>query len=268
MSENLRKEIEKELNGLKINLEKFSTAVDIFDEAKVLADQASSQIEKSFTENKKILDKTGDQIQKLIEKQQNYSDQLKDTLAKLSELQSKISESDIPGELEKLEKQITDFKKEVSTDFESVDKVQSHLENKIQERSDGITKEIADFKKEVSSDFDSLDKDFDKIKSHLDNKIQERYDDVTKEITGLKNELKKALEESKEEMLLKIGGYHKSNQTEINEWFKNGNKDLKENFTSNISKVEKKLTDNKKTLLILLSVIIMLQIVLLVSLFL
>jgi len=110
MSENLRKEIEKELNGLKNNLEKFSTAVDIFDEAKELADQASNKIQKSFSDNKKIFDKTGDELQKLIGKQQKYSDQLKETLAKLSELQSKISESDIPEELEKLKKQITDFK--------------------------------------------------------------------------------------------------------------------------------------------------------------
>lgn len=232
MSKNLRKEIEEELNGLKNNLEKFSSAVDIFDEAKALANQASHQIQKSFADNKKIFDKTGDELQKLIGKQQEYTDHLQETLSKLSDLQSKISESDIPEELEKLNKQITDFKEK------------------------------------VNSDFDSVVKDFDKAKSHLDKKIEEHSDGISKEITGLKSEIKKGFEDSKKEMLVKIESYHKSNQTEIKGWFKKSNQDLKEHSTTNYSKVDQKLTDSNKKLIILLSVIILLQIVLIVSLFL
>jgi len=69
-------------------------------------------------------------------------------------------------------------------------------------------------------------------------------------------------------MLVKIESYHESNQDEIKGWFKKSNQDLKENFTTNIYKIDKKLTDNNKTLLLLLSVIILLQIVLIARLFL
>lgn len=122
MTENIRKQIEKELISLKRNTAKFGSAVEIVDEARNIAASANEKINKTYTQNKKLLQNTSDSFGGLVKKQEKQLAMLNKDLTKLHALQEKLSKTDVPEKLKehrasliKMDKQLTNLSGVIGT---------------------------------------------------------------------------------------------------------------------------------------------------------
>jgi len=145
MSEQVRNEIEKELKSLKKNLDKFSTATDIFEMANSLAAEAGDRIEEVSQRNETLLESSSAKLRELLKEKKDHIDLFKETTSKLTDLQNKIADSDIPSNLEKMESVLMTLNREIN----------SNMNDLIHKQKD-LYKRIDDWLKARESDNDKI----------------------------------------------------------------------------------------------------------------
>lgn len=251
MSENIRKEIEKELNGLKNNLDKFTTAVEIFDEAKKLASEAGQQISQTTKENKEILDSSSSALTKLLKEQSAHIELFEETLTKLTELQQKISESDIPKNLDQINSTIEKSKTDNQSSFEQTTGKLEKIVNLVEENDKTLSKSI---KQLIDSLLDKITSRFDSIGKDLKDesgKINEELASVVQKNTWIVDHIS-SFEQNVE-----------SNHKESMKWQATQMTDLNVKFTKQIQTLKNEAIFHQKFIYGGIALILVLQLVML-----
>jgi len=240
MSENIRNEIEKELNGLKNNLEKFTTAVEIFDEAKELANNAGRQIDKTTKENKKILESSSAALTELLKEQGAHIELFEETLTKLTELQKRISESDIPANLD----QINSTLEKTQTDTQSsLNKTADKLNELGRVEKENFQKIKVDLKL-ISDATQTIPEEFNDLREYISKSLDKKFAQIIKHHTSL------------EQIIV-------SNHKESMKWHTTQMMDLKVKFSNQIQSLKDDAMFHQKFVYGGLALIVALQLVML-----
>ena len=148
MAENIRKQIEKELNSLKEKADSFSSAVEIVDEARSMA----ASVDKSIKE-------TSDSLSELVQKQESQLSKLNEYLAKLSILQEKLSKTDIPDKLKELGNSLTEINARISEKIKSL----NFNDEKIKELLTNLTSAFQASHKKYEENYEALTELLEKV---------------------------------------------------------------------------------------------------------
>lgn len=201
MPENIRKEVEIELNNLRDRLSKVTRATDALHEAGNIASEASRIINKHTDKASEILKKSGEKISESVDAQTAQLKEFKKTSSELKEIEKKLSESNFPKLFQQIETKILNIK-------QTIDNSGTVTNEKIS----GVLKEIGSLK-------NLIDREFNKVNSsiyELSNTTKKYYEDQKSDTEKLNLTIVKALEKQESSFKKSITFVEKQLQVAFN----------------------------------------------------
>lgn len=248
MAENIRKEIENKLTVLGKNVNKFSSAVEMIDEARKLTTAAEKNIKETYDHNRQLLDKSSSSFGELLETQKGQLKNLDTLFSELKKLEVNFAKSDIPFHLEKLGKQLDIFEKKITGSLKSQSTKQTNLRALIK---DNDIKREQTLQGHITSIDESIKDLSDKISKHL----EENFKSIKSQINHSFAEIVKSTQKSADEIQ-----EHHTNQFNV----------IKSEIVNNrqyLTKTNRKIDELTKITFFGLGLVILLQIITLVMIF-
>lgn len=186
MSENIRKEVENELQVFKQNLNSISSAAKAIKDAGQIAGKAIALMEEQSEKNAAVFEVSEEMLRTTANEQKAQFNELKETLQLLKTLEKQLSDSDVSFRIEKL-----------NTRLETI---QSNILDTISKGNDNQHQKISVVGKEVSKNSAHLKKVEDNIKAN-----EKVYIDYHKKmITAVNEQEDKIIRKLSDELALTI----------------------------------------------------------------
>lgn len=189
MADNIRKEIESELQILKDNIHKFKGAVEIIDEAQKISEETRKQLIAASDKNKATLEKSSKKLENLLSKQESQIIKFDEISDELTELQKGLNDAELVERVKNLEDLIQSVKKISTEKFDDIiaeiKKSQQALNNQIElllRSSKSISDTTSKIEADLGSSFNSLSnflkKSFSKILTDLTSHNTENHNEL------------------------------------------------------------------------------------------